>query len=284
MAETQVDLLKKYQLSVRGHLGQHILIDPNIQQKVADLLEIEPSDSILEIGPGLGALTARVAERCKQFTAIETDENFVRILKQEFPFLSSKTHQVLHSDILKFDLKKLAPKAVRKKWKVISNLPYYITAPIIFHLLESRRLFSKFVFTMQKEVADRLLADPGTKSYGRLTIGVRYAGSVRHAFDIPPSCFTPRPAVGSSVVVMDLYPEKQLLAEKEEKQLFELVRIAFSQRRKMFLSLLASNTKIRKSRQQIEAVFAKAGISPQARGEELMLKDYLALVRGLSPS
>ena len=293
LMSTQVDLLKKYNLSVRGHVGQHLLIDPNIQRKIVDLLELKPTDRVLEIGPGLGALTNHLLGRCEKLIAVEMDETFVEILKKEFiqkqgtvppqkkgdsPFF------LIHADILKTDLASILGKSVKKPWKAISNLPYYITAPILFHLLESRAYFSKLVLMMQKEVADRLLASPGSKDYGRLTLAMRYAGTIRHAFDVPPSCFAPRPAVSSSVVVLDLYPPKQLLKKKEEENLFYLIKIAFSQRRKMFLSLLAADPELGKSRPELEAVFKKQGISLQTRGEQLLLKDYMGLVQALCPS
>ncbi len=282
---TQIDLLKKYGLKIRGHVGQHLLIDPNMQRKIVELLEIEPSDSILEIGPGLGALTAHLLDRPHSYKAVELDEKFVQILKKEYAAFSHKSNQLIHADILKTDLVKLfssekksdQEKLAGKKVKVISNLPYYITAPIIFHLLEHRELFSKMVLMVQKEVAARLCAFPGSKDYGRLTLAMRYAGIARHAFDVPPQCFAPPPAVDSRVVVLDLYPQTALSGIKE-KALFGLIQTAFSQRRKMFINLLARDIKWGKNREEVEAMFNQLRLPLKARGEELLLKDYLALL------
>jgi 16S rRNA (adenine1518-N6/adenine1519-N6)-dimethyltransferase len=279
---TQIDLLKKYGIIVRGHVGQHLLIDPNLQRKTVELLDIQPGDHILEIGPGLGALTRHIVGHCAQFVAVEKDPKFVEVLKKELPEFSDKRNKLVHSDILEFNFKDLP--ASKTKWKVISNIPYYITAPILFHLIESREIFSKMVFTMQREVADRLLASPGSKDYGRMTIALRYASMIRHAFDIPPSCFTPQPAVASSVIVVELNSESGLLEPVQEKQLFHLVKVAFSQRRKMFISLLAADKETGKTREALLEAFKACNIAPTVRGEELLLKDYIRLSQELGPS
>ncbi len=284
--KTQIDILKEHGLQVKGHLGQHLLIDPNIQKKTVALLDIQKEDRVLEIGPGLGALTAHLLENTAKFWAVEMDERFVAILKTEYAELWDKNHVLIHSDILDFDLKKIRPSKKTKgaPFKVISNLPYYITAPILFHLLGYRGMFSRAVFTMQKEVAQRLVASPGSKDYGRLTLGVRYSAEVKHVFDIPPSCFTPQPAVGSSVVVLEFYPPSKLLSPKEEALLFHIIQVAFSQRRKMLLRLLSDDKKLAKTREEMALIFEKAGILPTARGEELILKDYLTLLEHLKPA
>lgn len=277
---TQIDLLKKYGIKVRGHIGQHLLIDPNLQRKTVELLDLKPTDKVLEIGPGLGALTGHVLGQVEHFTAIEKDPQFVEVLKTEWPEFSQKKNELIHANVLDFDFKKLDVGG-RSKWKVLSNLPYYITAPILFHLLDSRALFSKMVFTMQREVADRILASPGSKDYGRLTLALRYAAKARHAFDIPPSCFTPQPEVGSSVIVLDVHSEEQLLKPEQEAALFHLIQVAFSHRRKMFISLLAADKKTGKNRDALVPVFERCGISVKARGEELLLKDYIQLMQEL---
>jgi 16S rRNA (adenine1518-N6/adenine1519-N6)-dimethyltransferase len=277
---TQIELLKKYGLTVRGHVGQHLLIDGNLQRKTVDLLELVKTDKVLEIGPGLGALTGHLlASPCERFVAVEKDPQFVEVLKQEYPAFAEKKNQLVHENILDFDFKTLG--AARAGWKVISNLPYYITAPILFRLLDHRTLFSTMVFTMQKEVADRILASPGSKDYGRLTLAMRYAVNARHAFDIPASCFTPRPAVASSVVVLEVNPENRLLKEADEKLLFHIIQIAFSQRRKMFISLLAADSSLGKSRSELLGIFERCGIPETSRGEALLLKDYLQLLEAL---
>ncbi len=282
---TQIGILKKYGLSVKGHLGQHLLIDPNMQRRIVDLLEAEPGEEIFEIGPGLGALTGRLLERGCKVRAVEKDPQFTGILKKEFPvFLEKGFFKILEGDVLKTDIRKwLAPKKGETgRRKLVGNLPYYITAPIIFELMAVRRDLSRAVLTMQKEVAERLVASPGSKDYGRLTLGVRYGAETRHAFDIPPSCFTPSPSVHSSVMVLDFHDIRECLDPDEEKRLFDLIARAFSQRRKTLLGLLASWAQPALSRAQLEEIFSRLGFAPMVRGEELLLKDFIALGRELA--
>ena len=275
---TQIELIGKYGLSVRGHLGQHLLIDPNYQRKIVDLIHQAPDELIVEIGPGLGALTKPLLERGAEVWAIEKDGRFVEVLEKEFG-ASGKLH-VIHADVLDTDLSKVPPRAARPV-KLAGNLPYYITAPIFFHILESRRHFSRAVVTIQKEVADRFTAAPGTREYGRLTLAMRYAADVRQAFDIPPSCFTPRPEVGSTTLVMDFHGDKQRLPKEKEKLLFEVIRIAFSQRRKTLLHILSHEKSVGLERAALEKILAGAGLKEKVRGEELLLKDFMALAEAL---
>ena len=278
---TQVELLKKYGLSVRGHLGQHLLIDPNMQRKIVGLLDPGAGDFVLEIGPGLGALTGHLLERGVRVFAIERDPVFAGILKKEFASFKGRL-VILEEDILKINLKKLlGARAKRKGWKVIGNLPYYITAPILFTLMEHRSRISRAVLTMQKEVADRLIASPGTKDYGRLTLGVRYAADVRHAFDIAPSCFTPQPEVDSSVITLTFHSQSALRKRVDEAFLFHLIRLAFSQRRKTLLHLLVRDKKIKMGREELLQILRHLGFSQTVRGEELLLKDYMVLTKFL---
>ena len=314
---TQIELLKKYSLPVRGVSGQHLLIDPNIQRKIVDLLELKPKDRVLEIGPGLGALTGEILRRGKaKVWAIEKDARFVEVLEREFASHLGRDLNVIHGDILKWDLEKfirhpegpfarhseprrgeesLRPFAslrvtgrvgglrMTRTFKVISNIPYYITAPILFHLFSFHSRISLAVLTMQKEVAARLLASPGSKDYGRLTLAVRYHADVEHAFDISPGCFTPRPEVDSSVVILHFHPPSQLPRGVSEDFFFRLIQTAFSQRRKTLLHLLSKNGPVKISRGDLTALFSKLGLPITVRGEELLLKDYLALASGLTP-
>ena len=275
---TQIELLKKYGLSVRGRSGQHLLIDPNVQRKIVDLLDPGPADTVLEIGPGLGALTGEILGRGAKVWAVEKDGQFARILEREWSDYVPAKLKIVSGDILEFDIKKMVPKKKGKCLiKVISNLPYYITTPAIFHLIHYRGLIERAVLTMQKDVADRLLASPGTRDYGRLTLGVRYAAEVRHGFDIPPSCFTPQPDVDSSVLHLTFFPEAKLPKGVDEPFLFYLIRVAFGQRRKTLLHILTRDPKINLERGPILKIFEALGFAPRVRGEELLLKDYFAL-------
>ncbi len=277
---TQIELLKKHGLSVRGNMGQHLLIDPNIQKKIVDLLELKKGETVFEIGPGLGALTGEILGRGIKVIAVEKDPRFVEILREEYG--STGLLEVIEDDIIRFDFKKFWEKSgKKKKIKVVSNLPYYITAPILFCLADARFMISQAVLMMQTEVADRVLASPGSKDYSRLTLAARYSADVRHAFDVSRGCFTPQPEVSSSVLVFDFFPEKQLLEPKLEARVFKLIEKAFSQRRKTLLGILSRDSKTGKNREELEKIFMSLAIKPTARGEELLFKDYLALAEAL---
>jgi 16S rRNA (adenine1518-N6/adenine1519-N6)-dimethyltransferase len=275
---TQIDLIKKYRIAVRGHVGQHLLIDPNMQRKIVNLLEISKGDTVFEIGPGLGALTGRMIEQGCGIIAVEKDKKFVEILNEELGASVSNRIKIIQGDILKCDLAGiLADNGLRgRKIKVISNLPYYITAPVLFYLIERRDLLSRAVLTLQKEVGDRMDAQPGSKDYGRLSVGVRYAASVRRAFNIPPQCFTPRPAVDSATVVLD-FDRPRLERKGEEKIFSRVVRTAFCQRRKTLFHNLMCDRGFSLTREVLAETFLALGFKKMVRGEELLLKDYLAL-------
>ncbi len=280
---TQVELLKKYNIPIRGQMGQHLLVDPNIQKKIVDLLEIVPGELILEIGPGLGALTGEALARGASVLAVEKDGRFLEVLREEWG--QDGKLEILHQDILDFDFSVLKKRLGKQKQiKVLSNLPYYITAPILFFLFENKKWISKAVLMMQKEVADRILAPAGGKEYGRLTLGVRYAADVKHALSVPAGCFTPRPEVASTVLSMALRPESELLKPEIEKKVFALIELAFSQRRKTLLSLLTHHPQMNIGREQWLKAFEACGFKPTARGEELLFKDFLALSEFLPDS
>ena len=263
-------------------MGQHLLIDPNLQRKTVDLLGAKPGDNIMEIGPGLGALTFEMLERGYKVWAVEKDARFVKVLSEEYGNYLNLNFFVHHGDILQCDLVSFLARPTNEgPLKVMGNLPYYITAPIFFYLFENARLFSRGVFTIQKEVAKRLVASPGTKDYGRLTLAVRYFAEVTHAFDIPPRCFTPQPEVESSVVVFKFRAKDEMLDPEMEKKVFDLIRTAFGQRRKTFLHLLKGSPLHNLSREELIALFESLGWKSTVRGEELLFKDFLALAQAL---
>ena len=280
---TQIELIKKYGLSIRGHSGQHLLADPNMQRKVVNLLDPQTDEKILEIGPGLGALTGEILRRGARLWAVEKDKRFVSILRKEFEdFIQSKKFTIFGEDFLKFDFHKVRD-FKKTKLRVIGNLPYYITAPILFHLMDHRSLISEAVLTIQKEVADRLTASPGSKNYGRLTLALRYAAQAARPFDIPPACFTPKPEVVSSVLSLRFHTAASPLNAKEEKWLFHTIQTAFSQRRKMLLHLMIRNSKLKMTREEAAGILSSLNIPLKVRGEELLLKDFIALAKALKP-
>lgn len=286
MSSTQVALLKKYDLPVRGISGQHLLIDPNIQRKIIELLDPQPKDWILEIGPGLGALTGGILSTGTNVIAVEKDKRFCDILEGELGGDYKGKFFVENQDVLKTELKKLISRHVSKKKsfpkvKVVSNLPYYITSPILFWLIANRSYVEKTVLMMQKEVGTRLTAQPGNKDYGRLTLALRYYADVHRAFDVSRNCFSPKPTVDSSVLMIDFYPQSKLPKGIDENFFFHIVKVAFGARRKTLLNRLTHDEQIEKSREEVVGVLKKLGIPENTRGEDLLLKDFISLAEAL---
>jgi 16S rRNA (adenine1518-N6/adenine1519-N6)-dimethyltransferase len=270
---TQIDLLKEYGIAIRGNLGQHLLIDPNLQRKTVELLNPVKGESVFEIGPGLGALTGQMLARGMRVTAVEKDARFVEVLKEVFAAeIEDGRLEIHHDDALEADFEKILG---RKPCKILSNLPYYITAPLLFKICENRKLFTRGVFTMQLEVADRIFAGPGSKDYGRLSLMMRLFADVAPGFDVSPRCFTPPPQVKSSVVVFDFHQRDDFDGLTAE-EVSEFIKAAFSHRRKKLISVLAQSTR-GKTKEEWAAAFEKLGIDPGVRSEQLLLKDFLAL-------
>jgi 16S rRNA (adenine1518-N6/adenine1519-N6)-dimethyltransferase len=277
---TQIELLKKYGLRIRGHLGQHLLMDPNTIRKIVDAMDLQPGDRVFEIGPGLGAVTLEVLRRGFPLLAVETDPKFVEILTQELLPEHSDHFKLIQGDILKSDPTKIilewaGPAA---KVKAIGNLPYYISTPILFHLIEHAEVFSIAVMMLQKEVAARLTAKAGDDDYGRLSVTSRLYGETEFLFDVSPKCFLPPPEVTSRVV---RYAFRGHSKTSHEKFLLEIVRVAFSQRRKTLLSLLLHGLDPKYKREDLESHFEKLGFSSKVRGETLSLEQFMLLSAAL---
>jgi len=286
--QTQIALLKKYGLPVRGFSGQHLLVDPNIQRKIIEVLQPVPQERILEIGPGLGALTVEILAAGACVIAIEKDKRFCEILEGELGDDFKGKFHIENGDVLKTDLKKLISVSRRAlarsrgskqptRLKVISNLPYYITSPVLFWLIDNRAQVEKAVLMMQREVADRLVAQPGDKDYGRLTLAIRYYADVHRVFHVSRNCFTPRPDVDSSVVTVDFHPSSKLPKKIDERFLFHIIQVGFGARRKTLINRLAGDEEIGKTRSDLIGIFQKIGIPENARAENLLLKDFLSL-------
>jgi 16S rRNA (adenine1518-N6/adenine1519-N6)-dimethyltransferase len=277
---TQIELLKKYALRIRGHLGQHLLMDPNTIRKIVDALDLQPGEHVFEIGPGLGAVTREVLRRGFPLLAVETDKKFVEILTRELSPEYPDRFKLIQGDILKSD-----PAKMIREWagpgataKVIGNLPYYISTPILFHLIDHARVFSSAVLMLQKEVAARLTAQAGDEDYGRLSVTSRLYGETQFLFDVSPKCFLPPPEVTSRVV---RYVFRSNIKPGHEKLLLEIIRVAFSQRRKTLLSLLTHHFKPKHRREDLERIFEKLGFSSKIRGETLSLEQFGLLVEAL---
>ena len=277
--QRQLELLKKYEIEVKGIRGQHFLIDPNIQRKIVEAVDLRPGETVVEIGPGLGALTGLLLESGVNVIAIETDPRFCDILKSEYgPEFKNLT--VIHNDVLKTDFGKLLPKKRSKhvKIKVVGNLPYYITSPILFLLASNRHIIDEAVIMVQKEIAERLLAQPGSKDYSRLTLFTRFYAEVFREFNVSRGCFSPRPKIDSSVIKLTF---RQKDIPTNETLLFEIIKHAFGHRRKNIANALGYGLKEIYSKEAIETALKKAGISLKVRGEELLMKDFLKLTETL---
>lgn len=284
MKKTQVDLLKEHRIEVKGHRGQHLLVDPNIQNKIVDLLEISHDEWIIEIGPGLGAVTGPMLERGARVIAVEKDARFVQILEKEYAEAVKGGRLILTAgDILSLDFNQLLKEGEGvPARKAVSNLPYYITGPVLFTLLSHHESLEKAVLMMQREVAERIFAEPGSKSYGRLSVGVRLFAHGVHAFDVSPGCFRPSPEVDSSVVVFNFHRKlKEFLGNVPQSFALDFIKACFSQRRKKLISVLSRHPAWAVSRHGWEELFKKNGVSKDARAEELLPKDFIRLSRDL---
>ena len=268
----QIQLLKKYGLSVRGARGQHLLIDENVQRKFVQTVDPKPGELILEIGPGLGAITELLLKSGAQVIAVEHDPRFVEILKGELG-RDFKTFTLIHDDILKFNLKKHV--SSQSRIKVVGNIPYYITSPILLYLISNRELIDSAYLTVQREIANRFFAQPGTKDYGRLSLLVRLYADASRKFEISRNCFSPKPDVDSTTI--ELVFRKNLPSNIDEAVVLDLVKAGFGERRKNILNAIANGFKDRLTKDQAKAIIEAAGLKASMRAEELMLKDFIRL-------
>ncbi|MFS0645360.1 16S rRNA (adenine(1518)-N(6)/adenine(1519)-N(6))-dimethyltransferase RsmA [Siminovitchia sp. 179-K 8D1 HS] len=271
------EILGKYGFSFKKGLGQNFLIDTNVLRNIVEHAGLTKETGVIEIGPGIGALTEQLARNAQKVVAYEIDQRLFPILKDTLsPYDNVR---IIHEDVLKADIQAMIPTelAGSKEIMVVANLPYYVTTPIIFKLLEEHLPIRGIVVMMQKEVADRISARPGTKDYGSLSIMVQYYTLAETAMIVPKSVFMPQPKVDSAVVKM-LLREKPAIAVKNEPFFFQVIKICFAQRRKTILNNLASglpNGKLKKT--EILKGMAKAGIDPARRGETLSVEEFGAL-------
>jgi 16S rRNA (adenine1518-N6/adenine1519-N6)-dimethyltransferase len=261
----------------RKRLGQNFLIHENIIGAIVKLLDIAPGDEVVEIGPGLGFLTRRLVDRAKRVWAVEIDPALVDRLKQS-SLASHPAFQLIHNDILKVVPEDFLPP---HKVKLVGNLPYSISTPILFRLFDWREHFSSLVLMMQKEVADRIASGPATKAYGTLSVWCQVHGRISERVSVSPEAFFPKPKVRSTILKIDLYQEP-LIPVKELPLLRGLVRAAFGHRRKTLANTLTSW--LRRDRAEIDSVLRREGIDPVRRGETLNVEEFLALTHALRAS
>lgn len=277
------EIIKKYGFNFQKKYGQNFLIDANILEKIIDSAEITSNDCVIEIGPGIGTMTQYLAERAGWVVAVEIDKNLIPILSETLSEYDNVT--VLNEDILKVDIGKLAQeKNEGQPVKVVANLPYYITTPIIMGLFESHVPLSSITIMVQKEVADRMQVGPGTKDYGALSLAVQYYARPEIMVNVPPTCFMPRPNVGSAVIRLTRFKEPPVQVESEKK-LFSIIRAAFNQRRKTLANALVNSSSLvdekenvlKVTRQDVYDVLDRMGISQTIRGEALTLEQFAEL-------
>ena len=270
-----IEVLQKYGFVFQKRFGQNFLIDPHVLEKIIRFSEITKDDFVLEIGPGIGTMTQYLAEAAREVTAVEIDDALIPILKDTLKEWDNVT--VIHGDILKTDIKKIAEeKNGGRPVKVVANLPYYITTPIIMGLFESHVPVESVTVMVQKEVADRMQTGPGSKDYGALSLAVQYYAKPEIVANVPPNCFMPRPKVGSAVIRLQKY-EVPPVKVKDEKLMFRLIRASFNQRRKTLVNSLKNSAELDYSKEEVEKAVKDCGLSLTVRGEALTLEQFAAL-------
>ena len=268
-------MINKHEFAFQKKFGQNFLIDEGIVNKIVREAGVTKDDFVLEIGPGIGTMTQLLCEQAGGVAAVEIDTNLIPILKETLAEYDNVT--IINEDILKVDIKKLAEeKNGGKPIKVVANLPYYITTPIIMGLFESNVPIDSITVMVQKEVADRMQVGPGTKDYGALSLAVQYYSKPQVVINVPPECFIPRPNVGSAVIRLTRYKEPPVKV-RDEKLMFKLIRASFNQRRKTLANGLNNSPEINFSKEEITAAIESLHKGPSIRGEALTLSEFAAL-------
>lgn len=274
-----IEILNRYHFNFQKRFGQNFLIDSNVLKKIVDSADVRREDCVLEIGPGIGTLTQYLAERAGRVVAVEIDKALLPILEDTLSSYSNVT--VLNEDILKVDLHGLVQERNQgRPVKVVANLPYYITTPIIMKLFESHVPLKSVTVMVQKEVADRMQVGPGTKDYGALSLAVQYYARPEVVAQVSCACFIPRPRVGSTVIRLDRY-ETPPVEVRDEKLLFALIRAAFNQRRKTLTNSIANAGELAYGREDVAQALTALGLDPSVRGEALTLQEFAALANFL---
>ena len=270
-----IEVIQKYQFAFQKRFGQNFLIDAHVLEKIVSAAGITKDDCVLEIGPGIGTMTQYLAESAGQVIAVEIDTNLLPILTDTLKDYSNV--KVINQDILKVDINELVKEYNNgRPIKVVANLPYYITTPIIMGLFESNVPIDNITVMVQKEVADRMQVGPGSKAYGALSLAVQYYASPYIVANVPPNCFIPRPNVGSAVIRLTRYQEPPVQV-KDPKLMFKLIRASFNQRRKTLQNGLNNSPEISFSKEEITKAIESLGVSPSVRGEALSLEQFAQL-------
>ena len=273
--QNTIEVLQKYRFNFQKKFGQNFLIDTHVLDKIIDASGVTEDDFVLEIGPGIGTMTQYLCERAREVVAVEIDKNLIPILSDTLKNYSNVT--VINEDILKLDICKLAEeKNQGKPIKVVANLPYYITTPIIMGLFESHVPIDSITITVQKEVAERMQEGPGSKEYGALSLAVQYYARPEIVANVPPNCFMPRPNVGSAVIRLTRH-EKPPVEVEDEKLMFRIIRASFNQRRKTLANGLNNSPEIHLPKEVIQESIVSLGVPENIRGEALSLEQFAEL-------
>ena len=272
LEEETIYLMRKYNISAKKNLGQNFLIDESVVENILTTSDIKKEDLVIEIGPGLGTLTSKLVERAGKVICIELDSKMIEILDERFKLYNNL--KIINDDVLKIDLNQLINKEINdfKSTKIVANLPYYITTPILMKLLEEKIDVKDITVMIQKEVAERLACKPGEKETGSITYTVWYYSNPKIITDVSKESFIPKPEVTSSVIKFEIL-DKPRINVKDEKKYFKLIKTAFLQKRKTLVNALI-NGKIFDSKEEIENILDKIGLDKKIRGEKLTLEDY----------
>ena len=275
-----IEIIQKYGFSFQKRFGQNFLIDSHVLDKIIKASDIGPEDTVLEIGPGIGTMTQALCEHAGRVISVEIDRDLIPILSETLKEYDNV--KIINDDFMKLDLHKLSEEeAGGRPLKVVANLPYYITTPIIMELFESGIPLSGITVMVQKEVADRMKALPGGKDYGALSLAVQYYADPYIAAYVPPNCFIPRPAVGSAVISLRTHSEPPV-STGDPVYMFRLIRAAFSQRRKTLQNCLNNDRELSLDKESVISALEKMGLPPAIRGEALSLEQYAMLADILS--
>ena len=273
--QNTIAVLQKYQFNFQKKFGQNFLIDTHVLDKIISAANITKEDMVLEVGPGIGTMTQYLCEHAREVVAVEIDKNLIPILGDTLSEYDNVS--VIHDDILKVDIEKIVQeKNAGKPIKVVANLPYYITTPIIMGLFESHVPIENITVMVQKEVADRMQVGPGTKDYGALSLAVQYYAEPYIVANVPPNCFMPRPKVGSAVIRLTRHSEPPVTVE-DEKLMFRLIRASFNQRRKTLVNGLKNSPELDFSKEEITEALESMGLPATVRGETLTLEEFAKL-------
>ena len=278
--QNTIEILQKYNFNFQKKFGQNFLIDEHVLDKIIRAAEITKDDYVLEIGPGIGTMTQYLACAAREVTAVEIDRALIPILEDTLKEYDNVS--IINEDILKVDIAALAKeKNGGRPIKVVANLPYYITTPIIMGLFESHVPLESITVMVQKEVADRMQVGPGTKDYGALSLAVQYYAKPEIVANVPPNCFMPRPKVGSAVIKLTRY-EKPPVEVQDERLMFRLIRASFNQRRKTLVNGIKNSGDFSLGKEEIENIFEKCGLPLNIRGEALTLEQFAMLANCIS--